>query len=98
MQVGGNWLKALWMSKLRLFWAKSQWPQNSRGGRSFSDTELAKNHIQQILGRGLADNLTDGIHRDPQVHGREFQSGAGAHRVDRPNRCLPRAIERVLMT
>src|SRR6185503_12525413 len=93
----GNWLKAWWMSKLRLFFVKFQHLEELPIQGSFSDAELAKNHIQQVLRRGLANDLADGIHRDAQVHRGQFQRGASAQRIDGSRRRLARAAQGVLM-
>jgi hypothetical protein len=85
------------MSKHRLFFENRKVLVRARDFGSFSDTELAENHIQEILGGGLADDLANGIHGDAEVHGGELQRRARAQGGDGPERGFARASERVLM-
>src|SRR5881394_1476871 len=69
----------------------SRWP------RSFSDTELAENHIQQVLGSRLANDLADRIYGDSQVHRCQLQGLTSTQSIDRAKGGFSCAIERVLM-
>src|SRR6185369_1997746 len=57
---------------------------------SLADAKLAKDRIQQILRRGLADDFTDGVHGDVQIQRDQFQGGILPQRGEGALRRLPR--------
>src|SRR5262249_27393442 len=66
--------------------------------RSLPNTKLAEDQVQQIFGRGFADDLADRIDGDAQVQGHQLQRGLGAQGLQRAQGRLARALQSVLVT
>src|ERR1700722_535082 len=53
-----------------------------RASQLFPNTKLTEDGVEQIFGRGLADDLADGVGGDAQIEGDEFESFVRAQGLD----------------
>jgi hypothetical protein len=67
------------------------------GKMSFADAKLAEDGVEQIFRRRFADDFTDGVDGDAQIHRHEFQRRVAAQRINRHLRRRAGAVQRVLM-
>ena len=61
------------------------------------DTKLAENRIEQVFRRRFANDFTDGIDRNAQIHRHQFECRVRAQCLERSQYARAGAVQRVLM-